>query len=481
MLKILNLLIMKTYHALRSTAIQAGCALILGVLAAEAQGPFRPNGRSNSKKSHKATPMPTAVRDSDFHNNGAVNDAQVALGRSLFFDKVLSGNMNISCATCHHPMAGSGDGLSLSVGEAGVGLGVTRATGDSERSVLERVPRNTPPLFNLGAKQFNTMFHDGRVQKDENFPSGFESPAGEDLPEGLETALAVQALFPPTSGTEMAGQSGDNEIGAAAADGNLAGPGGVWELLAKRLAGIDAYAEAFAEVYDDVNVPDDITMVHAANAIAAFESSAFRADNSPFDRYLRGDHEAMSRSALRGMDLFYGKAGCARCHSGKFQTDLRFRAIAMPQIGPGKGDGISKYEDFGRARVTLSDGDRFRFRTPTLRNVALTAPYGHAGAFDTLESVVRHHLDPVASLKSYDGSESTLPDDDTLNGHDMAVMEAPTAVQRIAQANQLDPTTLSDVEMRRLLDFLHSLTDRSHLDMRRLVPKRVLSEISVFD
>ncbi|NCF89921.1 MAG: cytochrome-c peroxidase, partial [Verrucomicrobiaceae bacterium] len=102
-------------------------------------------------------------------------------------------------------------------------------------------------------------------------------------------------------------------------------------------------------------------------------------------------------------------------------------------------------------------------------------------AFDTLESVVRHHLDPVASLKSYDGSESTLPDDDTLNGHDMAVMEAPTAVQRIAQANQLDPTTLSDVEMRRLLDFLHSLTDRSHLDMRRLVPKRVLSEISVFD
>ncbi|NCF84998.1 MAG: hypothetical protein GWQ08_05635, partial [Verrucomicrobiaceae bacterium] len=122
---------MKTYHALRSTAIQAGCALLLAVLAAEAQGPFRPNGRSNSKKSHKATPMPTAVRDSDFHNNGAVNDAQVALGRSLFFDKVLSGNMNISCATCHHPMAGSGDGLSLSVGEAGVGLGVTRATGDS--------------------------------------------------------------------------------------------------------------------------------------------------------------------------------------------------------------------------------------------------------------------------------------------------------------------------------------------------------------
>ena len=470
---------MKSYSSLPTAAIQAICALLLGVVAADAQGPFRPhNSRS---KAHRAYPVPSAVGNADFHNNGATNDAQVALGRSLFFDKILSGNMNISCATCHHPMAGTGDGLSLSVGEAGVGLGVTRATGDDERAILERVPRNAPPLFNLGAKHFGTMFHDGRIQKDESFPSGFESPAGADLPEGLDNALAAQALFPPTSGTEMAGQAGDNEVGAAAAAGNLAGPGGVWELLAKRLAGIDAYAEAFAEVYDDVNAPEDITMVHAANAISAFESSAFRADNSLFDRYLRGDREAMSRSALRGMNLFYGKAGCAKCHSGKFQTDLRFHAIAMPQIGPGKGDGVAKYEDFGRARVTLAESDRFRFRTPTLRNVALTAPYGHAGAFDTLESVVRHHLNPVASLKSYDGREATLPDHDTLSAHDMAVMEDPEAVDRIAEANALLPTSLTEVEIRRLLDFLHSLTDRSHLDMRRLVPKQVLSGISVFD
>ena len=469
---------MKNNRHFRTTALQAGCALLLTVLAAEARNPFRPRDRSNDQNRF---PKPEAVRDTDFHNNGEVNDAKVALGRSLFFDKILSGNMNISCATCHHPMAGTGDGLSLSVGEAGVGLGVTRATGDTERAILERVPRNAPPLFNLGAKHFKTMFHDGRVQRNDSFPSGFESPVGQDLPEGLDNALAVQALFPPTSGTEMAGQSGDNEVGAAAAEGNLAGPGGVWDLLAKRLAGIDAYVDAFTEVYEDVNAPDDITMVHAANAIAAFEGSAFRADNSVFDRYLRGEREAMSLSARRGMNLFYDKAGCAKCHSGKFQTDLQFHAIAMPQIGPGKGDGVAKYEDFGRARVTFAEYDRFRFRTPTLRNVALTAPYGHAGALDTLESVVRHHLDPVASLKSYNDDEMTLPDDNALNDHDMAAMKDPEAVDRIAEANVLLPTALSDVEMQRLLDFLHSLTDRSHLDMRRLVPKSVLSGISVFD
>ena len=90
-------------------------------------------------------------------------------------------------------------------------------------------------------------------------------------------------------------------------------------------------------------------------------------------------------------------------------------------------------------------------------------------------------MDPVASLRSYDENEMTLPDDETLSAHDMAAMEDPEAVDRIANANQLAPTSLSEVEMRRLLDFLHSLTDRSHLDMRRLVPKQVLSGISVFD
>ena len=140
-------------------------------------------------------------------------------------------------------------------------------------------------------------------------------------------------------------------------------------------------------------------------------ATAWRADNSRFDRFLRGDRSALSRLEKRGMRVFYGKrrGNCASCHSGTFQTDHSFRAIAMPQVGPGKGDGTSGHEDFGRERVSGDPADRYRFRVPTLRNIALTAPYGHAGAFGSLEAMVRHHLDTVASLQAYDPAQCALP------------------------------------------------------------------------
>ena len=184
------------------------------------------------------------------------------------------------------------------------GITVTRITGDNEAKIYERVPRNASPMFNLGAKEFYTMFHYGLVKPNRDFPSGFQSPAGRDLQVGLENAIAVQVLFPPTSGTEMAGQAGENPVADAAAEKRLSGAGGVWDLLAQRLASVVAYANKFADVYDDVSGSQDIILVHAANAIAAFEISAFRADSSPFDRYVRGYKESMSSSAKEGMDLF---------------------------------------------------------------------------------------------------------------------------------------------------------------------------------
>ena len=338
--------------------------------------------------------LPVPVSDSDFYNDGQVDPVKVELGKLLFFDKELSGNRNISCATCHHALTDTGDGLSLPVGEGGNGLGVTRDTGFGFDAVHERVPRNAPPVFNLGAHQFTRMFHDGRVEVDAEQASGFRTPAGDDLPSGLENVLAVQAMFPVTSGTEMAGQLDENSIADAAAAGNLAGPGGVWEQLALRLQAISEYVNLFIAAFDDVNDAADITYVHAANAIAAFEAVAWRADNSPFDRYLRGEKDAMSNAAKKGMRLFYGKANCVSCHSGIFQTDLQFHAIAMPQIGPGKGDGFDGHEDFGRERVTGDPADRYRFRTPPLRNVVITGPWGHDGAYNTLETIVRHMADP---------------------------------------------------------------------------------------
>jgi cytochrome c peroxidase len=425
--------------------------------------------------------LPGPVEDSDFYDDGAPRPAKVTLGKLLFFDKILSGNENISCATCHHPFANTGDGLSLPVGEGADGLGVTRDTGIGLDAIHERVPRNAPQVFNLGAKEFGRMFHDGRVEIDLTQPSGFRSPAGDDLPEGLENVLAVQAMFPVTSATEMAGQLGENSIADAAAAGNLADPGGVWEQLAIRLRGIPDYVNLFIAAFDDVNSAGDITYVHAANAIAAFEAFAWRFDNSPFDRCQRRDYYALSPSARYGMKLFYGAAGCYRCHSGKFQTDHDFHAIAMPQIGPGKGDGFDDHEDHGRKRVTGVHSDKYKFRTPSLRNVALNAPYGHAGVYNTLDAVIRHHLDSVWSLYHYDESQAVLPSRNDLDALDFIVQNDPARRVDIAAANELRAIRLGSHNIPYLIDFLHALTDPKSLDLRGDVPASVPSGLPVFD
>lgn len=420
--------------------------------------------------------LPRAVTNSDYYDHGQPNSLKVELGQLLFHDKVLSGNRNISCATCHHPLTDTGDGLSLPVGEGGRGLGVTRDTGSRGDAIHERVPRNAPHVFNLGARQFKKMFHDGRVQVDDAEPSGFRSPAGRDLPRGLDNVLAAQAMFPVTSPTEMAGQDGENKIANAATAGDVVE---VWRLLATRLQGIGGYVDLFAAVYEDVETAADITYVHAANAIAAFEAFAWRADGSPFDRYLRGEKGALSAKAKRGMRLFYGNAGCSACHSGKFQTDHRFHAIAMPQIGPGKGNGLGGREDFGRENVTLRLSDRYRFRTPSLRNVALTGPWGHDGAYDSLRGVIEHHIDPVSSLDQYDPSQVTMPSRSDLDQVDFEVLDNSAAMSAIADACELEPRPLSEKQIDRLVDFLHALTDPRSVDLRRDVPSVVPSGLSL--
>ena len=421
--------------------------------------------------------LPEPATDADYFDDGTPGAAKVELGAQLFFDKILSGNLNISCATCHHPFAATGDGLSLPVGEGGRGLGVTRDNGIGDDAVHERVPRNAPALFNLGAREFTSLFHDGRVQQNSMFPNGIESPAGFDLPHGLDSPLAAQAMFPVTSATEMAGQSGENSIADAAAAGDLAGTNGVWEQLAERLRGIDGYVMQFIEVFDEVDSAEDIRFTHAANAIAAFEAANWRADNSPFDRFLRGERVALSASALLGMRVFYShaKGNCVSCHSGVFQTDHSFRAIAVPQVGPGKGDGAFGYEDVGRERVTGDRSDRYRFRVPSLRNVAQTAPYGHSGAFNTLAAMLRHHLDPLASLENYDATQTVMPARPDLDAADYRAVSDAHVVASIAKANELSPVHLSEREIRQLIDFLHALTDPAMLDMRGDVPKSLPS------
>ena len=462
--------------------------------------------------------LPEPATDAAFYHDGAPPAAQVELGRLLFFDKVLSGNQNISCATCHHPQFASTDGVALGLGEGAHGLGPDRRPGaTAAEAVHERVPRNAPALFNLGAREFTVMFHDGRVEADTQgfYEGGFITPAKWKLPPGLDNVLAAQALFPVTSPTEMAGQKGENPIADARSLNNVAGPGGVWEQLAARLQAIPEYVELFQAAFPErVATADDVSMVLAANAIAAFEAASFRADGSPFDHFLRTG-EDLAPAAERGLRLFYGKARCQTCHAGTFQTDHDFHAIAMPQIGPGKADGADPdywratglqafLEDFGRGRVTVRDEDRFRFRTPSLRNVALTGPWGHAGAYATLDAAVRHHLDPVRALEAYVPDTTALPPLDHVletraNGprlehrrligsrfrafleRDTWVQRRPTLRGRIAAANELPSVALSDAEIQDLLAFLDSLTDPASTDLTALIPKRVPSGLPVED
>ncbi len=178
----------------------------------------------------------------------AVNEAQAKIGQLLFYDKVLSGNRNISCGTCHHHDFGSGDGLSLGIGEGGAGLGPERTAGEGRGRIRKRIPRNAPGLWNLGAKEVRAMFHDGRLEISDLYGNGFDSPAEEWLPEGLDNLVAAQALFPLTSRFEMAGDPEENEVAGAANDRIDY----VWPVLAERIRAIPAYGALFVDAFDDV-------------------------------------------------------------------------------------------------------------------------------------------------------------------------------------------------------------------------------------
>lgn len=422
-----------------------------------------------------AGPLPKPVQDADYYFSGAPSPALVELGELLFFDKILSGNRNISCGSCHHTEHATGDGLALSIGEGGYGLGPERTPGEGSSQIRLRVGRNAQQLFNLGAREFTVLFHDGRVELSAESPHRFLTPVGGGLPAGLDNVLAAQALFPLVSPEEMAGQYGENPIADEVARGNIRG---AWSLLEDRLRATPDYSELFAAAFTSQPGEARVSLVNAANAIAAFTAVRWRADDSPFDRYLRGDSDAMTEVGLAGMELFYGDAGCSSCHSGVFQTDHGFYSIGMPQVGPGKGHGFDGHEDFGREAVTGNPAERYRFRTPSLRNVTETGPWGHSGAFSSLESVVRHHLEP--EVLSPDFSLVRLkPARADLDATDFLVMTDPQRSAGIASSSQAPSRTLDDEEVRHLLEFMISLRDESSLGGHP--PENVPSGLPVTD
>jgi cytochrome c peroxidase len=397
--------------------------------------------------------------------------AKVALGQALFFDKELSGNRDVSCATCHHPRMSTADGISLSIGTGGGGLGPDRTLGSGR----DFIARNATDLFNRGLPEWSTMFWDSRVNGTPEI--GFHSPAVGQLPPGLDNVLAAQVLFPVTSNEEMRGEPGDrdtlgnpNEL-ASIMDEDFAA---IWDGLMARLLSLPEYRELFAAAYPDVPM-DQLGFQHAANAIAAFEIDAWTYFDSPWDRYVAEDDGALSDEAKRGALLFYGKAGCGECHAGNLLTDQEAHNMAVPQLGPGKDDEAPL--DIGRARVTHYPGDMFAFRTPPLRNVELTGPWMHNGAYATLEGAVRHMLAPQLSLQAYDPAQ-LVPE------LAMVLHDDPAAIELLLATLDplaVTPVALSDEEFNDLMAFLRAFTDPAALDLQQDIPASVPSGLTVED
>lgn len=268
-----------------------------------------------------------------------LNPPQVELGKLLFFDPRLSGDATISCATCHSPEHGWADGLALSRGYPGT-----------------RYFRNTPTVLNAALGRL--MYWDGRL------PSS-------DLPTLVRDHIS-EAHF-------------------LQADGRL---------VIERMRQVPEYERRFRSVYDG-----EPTYGRILNALAAFLRSLTSRD-VPFDRFLAGDEAAISEQAKRGLAIFKGKAGCIQCHDGPMLSDGKFHSLGLmvnPQIfhDPlrhvtfrrflrtlGVPDYDSIRQDVGLYCVTKVRHDRELMRTPTLREVANTAPYMHGGQLPTLESVV---------------------------------------------------------------------------------------------
>jgi len=391
--------------------------------------------------------------------------ALVDLGQALMFDKILSGNRDVACATCHHPSTHEGDGLSLSIGTGGTGLGPSRTLGPGRQFVR----RNAPSLLNGGLGLFY-LFWDGRVAR---FLSGFNG--GPPVPGDVPNLLSAQARLPVLDRREMRGEPGDQDVFGAPnelaqiADSDSAA---VWQALMQRLLAIPEYVATFNRAFPSTPT-SALRFEQAAEALAAFQVAALTKTNSPFDRYLTHDDAALTTQQKRGAQLFFGKALCSSCHNGPLLGGSGFANAGVPQLGPGSP--ATPPLDRGRADLPDQPFYQFAFRVAPLRNVELTAPYMHDGAFPTLEAVVRHYNDVPLALQTYDVSQLEPALRATYHG-DAATTDS---VIQSLDFRLRTPLHLSDDELADLVAFLKSLTDPSARDLSALVPAAVPSGLPV--
>ena len=327
--------------------------------------------------------------------------ARVELGRLMFFDPLLSGPQDVSCGHCHHPAFAWADGRGLSIGVGGDGLGPDRQRGlprgHTHMEEWEFVtPRNSP-----------TVLDTARLLPFENGDGPWD---GRMFWDGRTSSLENQARAPVRSRDEM--RADVYSVGDA-----------VGEVVAK-LQGIEEYVDrfmaAFPTVAEELGLPEDfehfvINGNTYARAIAAYERELFSGD-SPYDRFAGGEDDALTLQQKQGLVLFH-EVGCVQCHNGPTFSDFEFRALGVKQGGPGKppiherGDGTDVGRYAATAATQADPANLFAFRTPTLRNVALTAPYFHTGGVGTVGDGDYQTLHQVVEFFDRGGNDEGLPED----------------------------------------------------------------------
>ena len=279
------------------------------------------------------------------NNNGGNQENLAQLGRLLFWDPILSGHKDVACATCHHPNFGYSDGRALGIGVGGVGLGPDRI--DAVADNIGLIPRNAPTIINTA---FNGINEDGDFNPN-NAPMFWDNRAN---------SLEEQALGPIESFIEMRGHAFNESLAL--------------DSIVARLDAIPQYRNLFANAFGGTN---PVTSSNMAAAIAAFERTIVATD-SPFDRFMAGDQNAMTQAQIRGMNTF-NRIGCDDCHSGPMFSDWELHTVGVPDHP------LLDETDTG------ANGD-YEFRTPTLRNLSLTGPYFHNGVAEDLEETIRFYI-----------------------------------------------------------------------------------------
>jgi cytochrome c peroxidase len=386
------------------------------------------------------------------------------IGRLLWFDTVTGLNGDNTCAGCHSPTSGFGDTQPIAIGIENNGIvGPDRAGPRNER----RAPMVLNNAF-FPSLMWNSRFASGSGNPFDN-AKGFVFPAPEsESLSYLPHLLVAQAFIPPTERTEVAGFDfpGDNDAIRA-------------EVM-RRLNAVPEYRRLFGRVFPEVRNGGPTTYEMFAAGIAEFEFSLTFAD-APIDRYARGELDALSPAEKRGALLFFGPAGCVGCHSvsgrsNEMFTDFKQHVLAVPQLVPrltnNAFDGAAANEDYGREVFTGDPADRYEFRTPSLRNVALQPAFMHDGAFTSLAAAIRFHLNVASALRTYDPARQGLPAD--LTGP-VGPVDPPLARLDPLLAK---PIVLTTEQFRDLLAFVRNglLDPRAEpARLRRLVPGMVPS------